>query len=180
VARVRRNIRLTNDRVQRATAIFREYGSFIRTIIRTHTHDWSEQEDLCQEFYLALIRKPVPAEVQYIKSYLYRAVIHHITDSLRGRQAYRRRVKKYAEEVRISINNDPAGNVLVTDTEEMNARIAYFARHLQDREALAFVLRYRDNYSITEIAARMGVTARTVSRYLSASVRRLRDTLAAE
>jgi RNA polymerase sigma factor (sigma-70 family) len=87
-------------------------------------------------------------------------------------------VKKYVKETRIPINNRPAGNVLIEDIEEQNAVIAYFVRHLQEREAQAFVLRYRDNFSIGAIAAKMGVNVRTVSRYLSEGLRRLRKTLA--
>jgi RNA polymerase sigma factor (sigma-70 family) len=58
--------------------------------------------------------------------------------------------------------------------------VAYLSRLLQDREAQAFVLRYRDNCSIPEIAARMGVDRRTVSRYLAESLRKLRRDLAPE
>jgi RNA polymerase sigma factor (sigma-70 family) len=119
----------------------------------------------------------VPAEVRNINSYLYRAIVNHILDSVRARENYRRAVKKYAKETRIPINKRLAGNVLIEDTEQRNATIASLARHLQEREAEAFVLRYRDNFSIGEIATRMGVNARTVSRYLSESLRRLRETL---
>lgn len=166
------------DRVQRAGEILREYNGFIRAIIRAHAHDKSVEEDLCQEFFLTLIQTPIPADVQNLKSYLYRAVIHHIMDSVRAQQAYLRRVKKYAKENKIGVNNDPSRNALIEDTEEMVARITYFARHMQEHEARAFVLRYRHNYSIEEIAANMGVKGRTVSRYLSTSIRKLRDTLA--
>jgi RNA polymerase sigma factor (sigma-70 family) len=124
-----------------------------------------------------LIRRPVPADVRNVKSYLYRAVVHLILDSVRARDNYRRAVKKYAKKTGIPINNRFAGNALIEDTEERNATIAHLARHLQGREAQAFVLRYRDNFSIGEIATRMGVNARTVSRYLSESLKRLRETL---
>jgi len=166
-----------DDAVERAVAIFNEYGDFIITVIRFQAHDKSWHEDLFQEFFLALIHRPVPADVRNIKGYLYRAIVHHVLDSVRVRQTYRRAMKKYSKETRIPINNRGAGVALIEDTEERNATIAYFARHLQEREAEAFVLRYRDHFSIGEIAARMGVNARTVSRYLSGSLRRLRETL---
>jgi len=179
VARVRRDGIPDEDRVQRASQILNEYADFIRAIIRLQARDKSE-EDLFQEFFLVLIRKPVPVGVRYLKSYLYRAVVNHIVDSMRARETYYRALKKYAGETGISVNNRHPGNASIDDTEERNARIAYFARHLQEREAQAFVLRYRDNYSVREIATSMGVNVRTVSRYLAASVRRLRDTLAAD
>ncbi len=177
MAGYRRRGRPDGDAVQRAVAIFNEYGDFIRAVIRFQAHERSWQEDLFQEFFLTLIRKPVPAEVRNIKSYLYRAIVHHVLDSVRARENYRRAMKKYAKKTRIPINNRWAGSALIEDTEERNATIAYLARHLQEREAEAFVLRYRDNFSIGEIATRMGVNARTVSRYLSESLKRLRETL---
>jgi RNA polymerase sigma factor (sigma-70 family) len=180
VAEVRRNGRLGGDPARRAAEVFNKYGDFIRAIIRYQTHDKSEVEDLFQEFFLTLIRKPVPADVRSMKSYLYRAVVNHIVDSARVRQNYHRAVKKYAKRTRISINSRPLRNVLIDDTEATNATVVCFARQLPEREAQAFVLRYRDNRSIREIAATMGVNARTVSRYLSESVRKLRKTLATQ
>ena len=177
MAGYRRRGRPGGDAVQRAVAIFSEYGDFILAVLRFQAHDRSWQEDLFQEFFLTLIRKPVPADVRNIKGYLYRAIVNHILDSVRARDNYRRAMKKYAKRARIPINSRLAANVLIADTEERNAAIASLARHLQEREAQAFVLRYRDNFSIGEIAARMGVNVRTVSRYLSESLRRLRETL---
>jgi RNA polymerase sigma factor (sigma-70 family) len=177
VAGYRRKGRPDGDAVARAVAIFSEYGDFILAVLRFQAHDRFWQEDLFQEFFLALVRRPVPAGVRNIKSYLYRAIVNHVLDSVRARETYRRAVKKYVKETRIPINNRFAGNALIEDTEQRNATIAHLARHLHEREAQAFVLRYRDNFSVGEIAARMGVNARTVSRYLSQSLRRLRETL---
>jgi RNA polymerase sigma factor (sigma-70 family) len=167
-----------DDVVQAAARIFEEYGGFIRAVIRYQAHNRSEEEDLFQEFFLALIRKPVPADTVNLKSYLYQAVTHHVVDSIRRRANYRRAVRTYVRKTRIPINNRASGNASIENTEEKNAVIARFARHLQQREAQAFVLRYRDNFSIGEIASVMGVNVRTVSRYLSGALSTLRKTLA--
>lgn len=163
-----------------AVEVFREHGDFLRAVVRFQVRNKSDEEDLFQEFFLALIRKPVPADVRNIRSYLYHAVVHHVVDAMRTRENYRRSLKNYAKEIRISINNRPPRNALVDDEEEKEAVVAYFARHLQDREAQAFVLRYRDNCSNAEIAARMGIREQTVRRYLSVGMKKLRNTLAAE
>jgi RNA polymerase sigma factor (sigma-70 family) len=179
VARVRRAERLGAEAVRSATEIFNEYSGFIQAVIRFRAHNRSEEENLFQEFFLTLVRKPVPPDVRNIKSYLYRAIVSQVVDSMRRQESYERAVKKYVREARFPINNRPAENVFIEDAEERrNAVIAYFVRHLQEREAQAFVLRYRDNFSIGEIAVKMGVNVRTVSRYLSEGLRRLRKTLA--
>lgn len=178
VAGFRRKGRPGSEVVQAAAWIFDEYDAFIRAIIRFQARGKSEEEDLFQGFFLSLIFKPVPAKVRNLKGYLYQAITNYVRDSVRRRIYHLHALKKYAEQTGILINNHPAENVLIEDTEERNAIVACCTRHLQQRQAEAFVLRYRDNYSIGEIAAKMGVTARTVSRYLSESIRTLRRTLA--
>lgn len=181
MAGFRRNGRPGDEAVRSATGIFNEYGGFIRAVIRFQIHRTSEQEDLFQEFFLALIYRPVPTGVQNIKSYLYRAIVNHILDSMRMRESYRRAVKKYANRAKIPIHDHGGGNVFIGEQEEeKDATIARFTHHLQKREAQAFLLRYRDNCSIGEIAVIMGVNARTVSRYLSDGLKRLRNTLATQ
>jgi RNA polymerase sigma factor (sigma-70 family) len=176
---VQRAVEKVNTAVQAATAVFAEHGEFIRTVIRFQAGKRLDIEDLCQEFYLALIRQPVPADVTNVQSYLYRALVHHVIDAVRRRKSYSRILKKYTEETRISINNRPAGNALV-DEEQRNAAVTCLAGQLQDRQAQAFILRYRDDCSLLEIAMRMGINKRTVSRYLSESLRKLRGTPAME
>jgi len=168
---------LGGDAVRAATEVFNTHSGFIRAVIRFQAHNKSEEDDLFQEFFLVLIRKPLPVNVRNIRGYLYRAIVSHILDSARMRENYRRIMRDYVEKTGISINNCPAGNVFIEDAEEKDAVVAHFVRYLQEREAQAFVMRYRDNFSIGEIAVRMDVNVRTVSRYLSDGLRRLRETL---
>ncbi len=162
-----------------ATAIFAEYDDFIHAVIGYQANGKLEVEDLYQEFYLALLRRPVPADVQDVKKYLYRAIHHHVISAIRYRETYSNAVKKFAEETKISINNRETRSAFI-DEEQKNATVDCLARHLQDREAQAFVLKYRDDCSILEIATKMGIDKRTVSRYLSESLRKLQRRLAAE
>jgi len=178
VAGVRRKGRHGKDAVEAATAVFNEYGGFIQAVIRFQTAGKFDPEDLFQEFFLVLVHKPVPPDVRNIKSFLYRAVVNHVLDLVRRRARHGRDMKKYSEETRISINNRAARNAFIK--EEKGAAVAYMVRHLQVREAQAFVLKYRDDCSIAEIAATMGVNKRTVSRYLSEGLKKLRKTMAIE
>lgn len=178
VAGVRRKERPENNAVRAAARVFEEYGDFIRAVIHYQARRKSDEEDLFQEFFLTLIRNPIPPDILNVRSYLYPAVIHHVVDSSRRRENYRQKMKRYAQNTGISVNMQASGSAFIENTEERNAILAYFARHLQQREARAFLLRYRDNFSTAEIAAAMGVNVRTVSRYLSEGLRRLRETLA--
>ncbi|MEN6424166.1 MAG: sigma-70 family RNA polymerase sigma factor [Phycisphaerales bacterium] len=162
-----------------ADAIFAEYGGFIRTIIRVQAGAKLDEEDLYQEFYLVLLRKPIPADVQNVEGYLYCAIVHHVVNTIRFQERYAQNVKKYAKETRISINTEGSEDAFTSEEQKQTA-VARLTRYLPGREAQAFVLRYRDDCSILEIATRMGINRRTVSRYLSESLRRLHGRLAAE
>ena len=175
----RRNREYREETVRAAAEIVTRHGGFIRSVIRFQNGSRFEEEDVFQEFFLMLIRKPVPTDVRRLRSYLYKAIVHHVVDLIRQQVCYRRNLKKYAGEVRISINNRSAGNAF-EDRGQRDAALAYMVRHLREREAQAFMLKYRDNCSIGEIAARMGVERRTVSRYLSEGLKRLQRTLAIE
>ena len=83
--------------VQRATAIFFEHGDFIRAVIRHKIKDESMAEDLFHNFFLSLVSRPVPAEVQDIKGYIYRAIINDVTDHVRHLEKYQAMTQKYAE-----------------------------------------------------------------------------------
>lgn len=170
----------SNDSERRtADAIFREHGEFIRAVLRHQAGNGLDVEDLFQGFYLVLIQKPVPDEVRDVRGYLYRVLVNHVIDAARLRQTYAIAVKKYAKERKISINKRPAENAFI-DEEQQDAAISSLARGLQAREAQALVMRYRDDCSILEIATRMGINKRTVSRYLSQSLRKLQRRLAPE
>lgn len=177
--RVRSIVEKNDSAVQRATAVFTEHGEFIRKVLRFQVGKKLDIEDLYQEFYLVLIHKPVPADVRDVRGYLYRAIVHYVIDAARSRAAYSHAVKKYAQETRISVNKQRTRNAFI-DEEHRNAAVARLSRHLQKREAQVFTLKFRDGCSILEIATRMGITKRSVSRYLSASLRKLHRRLATE
>ncbi len=175
----RRNRKCSEETIRAVADIVTRHSGFIRGVIRFQNCRCIEEDDLFQEFFLMLIRKPVPPDVRCLRSYLYKAIVHHVVDLIRHQVSYRRNLKKYAEEVRISINNRPVANASKNGGHR-DAALAYMVRHLREREAQAFMLKYRDNCSIGEIAVRMGVEKRTVSRYLSEGLKRLQRTLAVE
>lgn len=165
--------------IRTADAIFAEYGGFIRAIIRVQAGSRLDPEDLFQEFYFTLLYRPIPADVKNVQGYLYRTIVHHVINAARFQETYAHNLKKYAKEVRISINSKESEDAFI-DEEQKHTVVTRLARFLRGREAQAFVLRYRDDCSILEIATRMGINRRTVSHYLSESLRSLHRRLAAE
>lgn len=156
-----------------AAEIFEQYGDYIKAVIGFLTKNQFRQDDCYQDFFLALVRCPVPTDVENIKSYLYRAIRRDIIDSTRQEIAERQRTEKYAQESRISIYNHTSTDAIILGDERVSM-FKYLTRHLCRREATVVTLRFRDNLSIAEIADRMGVNERSVARYLTAALRRLR------
>ena len=162
--------------VVRAAEIFSEYGDFIRAVIHYKVKNEARAGDLFQDFFLSLVSKPVPTGVQNVRSYLYRAIINDIVDATRRVENYKTQMNKYAECLNYSINKDNPENALI-ETEETDKMFKLIEGWLRHSEAQAISLRYRNSYNIKEVAKKMHVNSRTVSRYISAGLSKIRQFL---
>ncbi len=167
---------VTSGDVASAAEIFSEYGDFIWAVICYKVKNEAWAGDLFQDFFLSLVSKPIPEGVQNVRSYLYRAIINDIVDATRRVEKYKNRINKYAECLNYSINKDDPENALI-DTEETDKMFKLIEGWLRRSEAEAISLRYRNNYNIKEVAEKMHVDSRTVSRYISAGLSKIRHYL---
>lgn len=160
--------------VERASKIIAEHGDMIRAIIRSQIYDKSKADDLFQDFFVSLAERPIPEYIEDIASYLRRAVMRDIIDAGRrvgheraclGRYALRRRTFTFRE--------DPSNNLMRTELIEMLCRLA--RNQLRKRESQAIVYRFLCNHDTALAAKLMGVNKRTVSRYVSIGIKRLRQ-----
>ncbi len=159
-----------------AAEIFSEYGDFIRAVIHYEVKDDARSDDLFQDFFLSLVSKPIPAGVQNVKSYLYRAIINDVVDATRRVEKYKNRVNKYANRLNYSINKNTPENALI-ETEETDKMFKLIEGRLRNSEAQVISLRYRDSYNMKEVAEKMHVNTRTVSRYISTGLSKIRQFL---
>jgi len=168
---------MPRSNVARAAEVFSEYGDFIRAVIHYKVKNEARAVDLFQDFFLSLVSKPVPAGVQNVRSYLYRAIINDIVDATRRVEKYKTRMNKYAECLNYSINKNTPENALI-EAEETDKMFKLIEGWLRRSEAQAISLRYRDNYNIKEVAKKMHVNNRTISRYISVGLSKIRQFLA--
>ena len=159
--------------VGNAGDIVSQYSDFIYMVICSQVNNKSRVDDIFQDFFLSLVNKPVPRNVKNIKSYLYRAICNDIVDRQREVERYRDQIKKYKERCNFSINNDEPEYALIRD-EQMNKMFDLIKGRLTSSQSQAIALRYRTNYSIQEVAEKMGVKATSVSRYICTGIRRMR------
>lgn len=164
------------DNVDCASEIFSEYGEFILKVIRYHAGSEEEAEDLFQDFFLSLVCNPIPANIKNIKGYLYRAIVNETVDAARRVVKYRSRIHKYAKNLNYSVNKSMPEDALIEE-EEINKMLRLIEKQLPPREAKAIALRYMSNRSIKDIAKKMYVKKRSVSRYISAGLNKVRQFL---
>ena len=160
--------------VDRAAEIFSKYEDFILAVIRYRVGNDGQADDLFQDLFLSLVSKPIPPGIQNIKSYLYKAITNDIIDAARRVEKYKSLMHKYAEYFDYSINKDTPKNALI-EKEEINKMFKLIQGRLPRSEAQAITLRFGNNFNIKEIAKKMQVNSRTVSRYISVGLSKVRQ-----
>jgi RNA polymerase sigma factor (sigma-70 family) len=165
--------------IQRAAAIFSEHGDFIRAVIRHKIKDENRAEDLFHDIFLSLVSRPIPAEIRDIKGYLYKVIINDAKDRIQHLNRYHAMRKKSANYGKITINNRLPEDALI-EKEQTNRMIELIRMRATKNELKAIALRYRDGLSIKESADRMNIKDRSVVRYISTGLSKVKKFLAVE
>ena len=161
-------------RVGLAAEVFDRYGDEIRAIIHFNVKDKSKADDIFQEFFVSIVHKPIPSNIQDITAYLYRAVTNDVIDVSRQRKCHQDHIQKYAEcRKNFVIPEDPQNTVI--QTENIKKMIHLIKTRLPKREAEVVVQRYGQGLSTTDTAEKMNVNKKIVSRYLSAALKKMRE-----
>ena len=164
--------------VSHVAKIFEEHGDFIRSVIRFNVKNEVLSDDLFQELFLFFVAKPMPKEIQNVRGFLYRVISDRSKDALRRIDRYHGRICRYSEHRLRLVERRPDNGII--EIEEMEKMLELIERHLPSRESMAVTLRYRDNNSVTEAARKMNVRTRSVSRYVSVGLKKLRQVLSVD
>ena len=157
-----------------AEAIFAEHDRVIRAMIRRHTDDPDEQEDIYQNLYLTLVCKPVPCPTTNVLGYLDRVIRNDVIDAVRRRRKYADVLSTYAEGLPSRTVGRPEDALV---REEQYRQVRTCIQSLPQHEATAVVERFERQRSIGETARHMGLKERTISRYVSVALSRIRESL---
>lgn len=159
-----------------ASHIFEEYGDFIYRVIKSYVGKKIDVEDLFHDFFLKLVEKPIPDNIVNMKGYLYRAVTRDALDYIRREKAYNARIGRYAERYeRCAKKGSMVDDLIKTDQAEKILEIA--KNELPDHFCHAVNLRFRHGYTNPEIGERMNVDSKSVGRYISISLKKIRKTV---
>ena len=167
------NIDTKGCNVDAAAKVFLDHERFIRKVISFHIHDEDQADDLFQDFFLFLIRNPLPTDIQDIESYLYRAITNDIADAHRRKEQYQDRLREY---VKLAYRSDSqkAPVETVIEIDELCGLFELIEKNLPRTEAQAVFLKYRDGHDTKGIAKNMGVGIATARGYVSEGLSRIR------
>jgi len=170
---VNSDILAAKEGVNKAAEIFSQYGDFIYSVIRFQARSDASVNDLFQDFFLSVAFNPPPPQVRNIKSYLYRAITNDIIDAVRRLDNYHNCVRRYADSFEyVQAQNKPEN--IAMNMEEAGRMFEIIKSKLPKSEAQAITLRYGQGRDISEVAKEMNVNTRTVSRYISVGLNKIR------
>lgn len=162
-----------HKRVGLAAEVFGKYGDEILAVIRFNVDDQSKANDIFQDFFVSLVRRPIPPHVKDVKRYLYKAVTNDVIDFSRRTRNRQNNAQKYAYVHRHCVPCEDPQDVVI-HAEETERMLRLIKNHLPKRESTVFLKRYSDGLNTTDTANKLRLTKRTVSQYLSVAMKKIR------
>ena len=158
-------------RVERAGEVFDTYGAEIRAMIEFHLKDRSIVDDVFQDFFVSIIKRPIPPEIKNVRAYIFRAITNNVVDRFRQKRNHAEKTQIYAESRKHrAVQKDPQ-NVAI-QAEEIAEMFWLIENRLPRRQARAVVERY--GLGTSDTATRLCVDRRSVSRYATEAIRKMR------
>lgn len=167
---------LNKENVKRAGEIVEEHKDVIYQSIHSMVNDHSIKDDFFHNFFLSLVRKPIPGKVKNVRAYIFRAVKNDIIDQIRKRNTYKKKLSGLArkrDEELFDKDREPEHELVVN--EESERMINLINDTLPEHEAKAVLLRHFHGLSIDRIAENMNVNKRSISRYVCMGLKHLRE-----
>jgi len=166
-------VEATRGRVEKAKEVFDKYGDEIRAIIDFNVKDKHITEDIFQDFFISVVENPIPPGIEDVRGYIYRAIVNDAIDRIRQARIRREGVKQYAEYLRDSAAQKEPQNVVII-AEEVERMFRLIETRLPPRHARVLIQHYGIGRIASRTGAKLEVDRRSVSRYLSEAIRRMR------
>ena len=163
----------TRSRVRKAKEVFDKYGEEIRAIIEFNVRDKLKTEDFFQDLFVSVVKNPIPPEIDDVRAYIFKAVANDTVDSIRRAGIHREGVRIYAEYHKDNQVQEEPQNVVIK-AEEVERMFRLIEDHLPPRYAQAMLQCYGDGRKAPCTQPGQKVKKRSVSRYLSEGIRKMR------
>jgi len=143
-------------------------------MIHFHVNDPSTADDIYQNLFLSLVKRPIPYNDKAPLGYLWRAIANDVRDAARRKKSYGRMMANYRSHQNDSDRQDADPLTLLTGTETLAKLVEIIEQELSPQEAKAVIAHYVSGQSISDTAEKINVTKRTVSHYLCTALKKLR------
>ena len=168
-----RNINGFTENIETANVIFQQYQKKLRQAIASQVNDKTTIDDILHDFYLSLVNKPIPANLNNIKGYLYRAVRNDMFDAADKNKRYYKRNKKYAE-IHLRYHEIKKPDEIAAIADETDRLFKIVEEILLPHEIKAIKQRYQKEMDTAEAAEEMLVSKRTFSHYICSALKKIR------
>jgi RNA polymerase sigma-70 factor (ECF subfamily) len=158
-------------------ALYRQHFRRVARLCRLLLDDREEAEDVAQEVFLKLARRPpMPGQPADWGAWLTRITINACRDRRRSGWWKGRRLRREAIEEAEAADPEPTPERAAL-SREIRERLWMAFRALPRLQREVFVLRYLEEWSTQEVAQALALTPGSVKRHLFRAVRRLRTAL---
>lgn len=146
--------------------LFRDHNRALIRFLMNRLRSSEEAADVAQEAYARMLQLDSPGTISYLRAFLFKTAANIAIDRLRSRKAEVRRTESCLLDG--FVTSLPTEQY-IADAEELRLTAAYIEElPPQYREAL--LLSRFEPLSTSEIAARMGISERTVQHYIVESL----------
>ena len=160
--------------VKEAAKIFEEYSDVIHSTIYCNVNNKSIIDDIFQDFFLALVHRPIPSGIQNVKSYLRRAVKNDILDEVVKIKNYHARNQRYVKLQMSYVKfHDPENTVIEAETIQQLFEI--IEKRLFPHEAEAVTQKFSFDRDYRHAAEIMGINRRSFLHYLCTGLKKVRQ-----
>ena len=153
----------------------REHDGALKRFLRTRIASEDKIEDVGQESYLRVLKADSKGKVTNPRAYLFRTALNVLHNLRRTEKRRSTDLTETVEEESLAgVGPSPEENVLARDL-----RLAYekSMRKLPHRCQLVFYLRRQEGMNTEQIAGEMGISRRTVQKYLAQALAHLHGEL---
>ena len=163
------------EKVEVAAKIIGKYETLIRAIIRLHTDNDYDADDIFQDFFLSLVNKPIPLSPKDTKAYLAQAAINDVFDAIRRRKNYRQHLTQYYQSSKYRRNTQGTPQSIILQAEEIQKLFDLVKERLATRETEAVLQKYRCGLNTSEAAEEMGINTMSFDRYVCVGMKKLSE-----
>lgn len=160
------------ENIEYVKYIFKKHESFIRAMVRKFSHTTDSAEDFYQDLFVYFCRKGISRDINNMEGFLYRVIYGRSKDLARYDFRQRALFSNYAQYYQQLHSSYEEYEIDENENEQLFDRIN---KYVTKNEARAIFYRCKQGFSLAEAAEKMGVLPKTITRYVSSGLRKIRE-----